>query len=148
MEHSAPKAPASARHVVAEWFGPDSLKGPGVLGLAAAGHVALIANAQPQTLPTLWEAATHNPLFAVALLALVGLISFHASRLPERRIRLVRCTTFGLIAGSMSLIAGDILNVISVDQHPWAAIIAGATGLILVGGLTTFIADLRAVSER
>lgn len=148
MEHSAPKAPARARHVVAEWFGPDSLKGPGVLGLAAAGHVALIANAQPQTLPTLSEMAASNPLVAVALLAAVGLISFQASRLSERRILWVRRMTIGLIAGSLLLIAGDILNLISVDQQPWAAAIAGATGLVLFGGLTAFIADVRAVSAR
>ncbi|MDQ3124501.1 MAG: hypothetical protein M3Q74_02730 [Pseudomonadota bacterium] len=148
MENSASKAPARATLLLADWFGPGSLKGPGVLGLAAAGHVALIANAQPQTLPALWEKATLNPLLAMAIVAMLGVVSYLASRLPEKRILLVRRTTIVLIAGSLSLIAGDILNLISVDQQPWAAIIAFATGIILVGGLTTFIAELPTASHR
>ncbi len=148
MENCAQEAPAPARKVVADWFGPEALKGPGVLGLAAAGHVALIANALPQTLPALQEMATLNPLAAVALVAVVGLISVQASRLSERRILSIRRTTIGLISGCLTLIAGDILNLVRVDQQPWAAVVAGATGLILVGGLTTFIADARAVSTR
>lgn len=43
-------------------FAPGTLKGPGVLALAAAGHIALITNAKPQILLALWEMATLNPI--------------------------------------------------------------------------------------
>lgn len=148
MENSAPKAPPRARGVVAAFLSPEALNGPGVLALAAAGHVALVANARPQTLPALWELAMSNPLSAVACVVVVGLVSFQVSRLPQGRILLVRRMTIGLIAASLSLIAGDILNLIDVDQQPWAGIIAGATVVVLVGGLTTLMADMRALTDR
>lgn len=148
MENSAPKAPVGAKNGVAGLFGPEALKGPGVLALAAAGHVALITSAHPQTIPALWEMATLNPVLAVASLAVLALASFQLSRQFEKRMFLVRLMTIGLIAGCLSLIAGEILNLLSVDQQPWSAVIAGATVLVLVGGLTTLIADVRTASDR
>lgn len=148
MENSAPEAPTRPRNLAADFFSPDALKGPGVLALAAAGHVALIANAQPQTLPALWEMATLNPLLAVALAAVVGVASFLISRLSEQRILLVRRATIALIAGCLSLIAIDLLNFINADQQPWSALIGGATVLVLIGGLATLIADVGALSAR
>ena len=148
MENSAPKAPARANNGVAELFGPEALKGPGVLALAAAGHVALITSAHPQTIPTLREMATLNPVLAVSSLVVLALVSFQLSRQFEKWMFLVRRMTIGLIAGCLSLIVGDILNLISVDQQPWAAIIAGATLVVLVGGLTTLIADIRTAFDR
>lgn len=148
MENSAPKAPVRAKNGVAGLFGPEALKGPGVLALAAAGHVALITSAHPQTIPALWEMATLNPVLAVASLAVLALASFQLSRQFEKRMFLVRLMTIGLIAGCLSLIAGEILSLLSVDQQPWSAVIAGATVLVLVGGLTTLIADVRTASDR
>lgn len=148
MENSAPKAPVGAKNGVAGLFGPEALKGPGVLALAAAGHVALITSAHPQTIPALWEMATLNPVLAVASLAVLALASFQLSRQFEKRMFLVRLMTIGLIAGCLSLIAGEILSLLSVDQQPWSAVIAGATVLVLVGGLTTLIADVRTASDR
>lgn len=148
MENCAPKAPARANNGVAGLFGPEALKGPGVLALAAAGHVALITSAHPQTIPALWEMATLNPVLAVASLVVLALVPFQLSRQFQKRMFLVRGMTIGLIAGCLSLIAGDILKLISVDQQPCAAIIAGATLLVLVGGLTTLIADIRAPFDR
>ncbi len=148
MENSAPKAPVRAKNGVAGLFGPEALKGPGVLALAAAGHVALITSAHPQNIPALWEMATLNPVLAVASLAVLALASFQLSRQFEKRMFLVRLMTIGLIAGCLSLIAGEILSLLSVDQQPWSAVIAGATVLVLVGGLTTLIADVRTASDR
>lgn len=148
MEHIAPKAPAGAGNMVAQLFGAEALKGPGVLALAAAGHVALITNAQPQTIPALWQMATLNPVLAIASIVVVALVSVHLSRQSEKLMVLVRRITIALIAGCLSLVAGDLVNLISADQQPWAAVIAGATVLVLVGGLTTLVDDARALSGR
>lgn len=148
MEHGASGAQTTARNRLADVLGPDALKGPGVLALAAAGHVALITNARPQTIPTLWEMATLNPVLAVGSLVVLALVAVQLSRLFERRMFLVRRATIGLIAGCLCLLAGELMNLLSVGQQPWAAVIAGATVLVLVGGLTTLIADVRTLWDR
>ncbi len=148
MENGAPEVPVRPRILLAELFGPEALKGPGVLPLAAAGHVALITSAQPETLSTLWQMAALNPVLALASVVIVALASVQLSRLFEERMYFVRRVTIGLIAGCLSLLAGDLMSMISADQQPWAAIIAGATVVVLVGGLTTLIADARTLSDR
>lgn len=148
MENGAPEASVRPRNLLAEWLGPEALKGPGVLPLAAAGHAVLIIGAWPETLPTLWRMAALNPVLALAGVVIVVLVSFQLSRQFAERMYFVRRVTIDLIAGCLSLLAGDLMNMISVDQQPWAAIIAAATVLVLVGGLTTLIADARALSDR
>lgn len=148
MENGAREAPVRPRNLLAELLGSEALKGPGVLPLAAAGHVALITNAQPETLSTLWKMAALNPVLALASVVIVALVSVQLSRQFEGRMYFVRRVTIGLIAGCLSLLAGDLMNMINVDQQPWAAIIAGATVLVLVGGLTTLIAEARTLSHR
>lgn len=148
MENGASETPMRPRHPLAEWLGPEALKGPGVLPLAAAGHVALITNARPQTIPALWEMALLNPVLAVGCVVVLALVSVQLSRRFKARMHLVRRVTIGLIAGCLSLLAGDLINMISVDQQPWQAVIAGATVLVLLGGLTTLLADARTMSDR
>lgn len=148
MENGAPEAPVRPGNLLAELLGPEALKGPGILPLAAAGHVALITNAQPETLSTLWQMAAFNPVLALASVVIVTLVSVQLSRVFEERMSFVRRVTIGLIAGCLALLAGDLMSMISVDQQPWAAIISGATAVVLIGGLTTLVADARSLSGR
>ena len=148
MENGPPKALMGSHQVAADWFPQEALKRPGTLGLAAAGHVALIGSSQPQTLPAVVEIARLNPFPTLACVTIGILICFQASRLPVDRILLVGRMTLGLIAACLTLIAGDILNIISADQQPWASVIGGATCLVLLGGLTTLISDARAFFAR
>lgn len=148
MENGAQEAPIRPGNLLDELLGPEALKGPGVLPLAAAGHVALITNAQPQTIPALWEMATLNPVLAVGSVAVTALVSVQLSRQFKERMNFVRRVTIGLIAACLSVLAGDLMNMISVDQQPWVAVVAGATVLVLLGGLTTLIADVRTISDR
>lgn len=147
MENGAPQAPMRPGNLLAELLGREALNGPGVLPLAAAGHVALITNAQPRTIPALWEMATLNPVLAVGSVVVLALVSVQLSRQFKERMDRVRRVTIGLIAGCLSLLAGELMNTISADQQPWAAIIAGATVLVLLGGLITLIADARTISD-
>lgn len=146
MENGASKAPPPARHGVSDFLSPDALKGPGVLGVVAAGHVALVVNARPQTLLALLEIAKLNPLFGIVCLLVVALVSIQLSRQSQKVVSLVRRMTISLIAGCLLLIAGDVMNFFDAGQQPWSAVIAGATLLVLVGGLTTLIADGRALA--
>lgn len=148
MENSASKTRMGAQRLATDWLSPGSLKGQGMLGLAAAGHVVLIANAHPRTLPALAEITRLNPFPAMAFATTAVLVCVQASRLPELRLLLVRRVKIGLIAACLTLIAGDILNLMSVDHQPWAFLVAGSTGLVLLGGLTTLIADARAIFAR
>ena len=86
MENGAREAPVRPRNLLAELLGPEALKGPGVLPLAAAGHVALITSAQPETLSMLWRMAALNPVLASASVVIVALASVQLSRQLEGRM--------------------------------------------------------------
>ena len=148
MDNSAHKALMGSRHFAADWLRPEALKAPGMVALAAAGHVALILNAQPETLPAIGEIARLDPLLAIACVAVGALVCVQVSRLSDDKILSVRRVTTGLIAACLALILVDALGFINAEHQPWAFIIAATTGLVLLGGLTTLIADARAFFAR